>query len=102
MSGDQTPDSLRSELETVLARHNNLVTEVPGYVAAILLHEADDLCGKHGVEIKDIHEDDGVDGVYVVRFETNAALLGVSRDLDRLETLEADAAMLDDRMGGSA
>jgi len=102
MSTEQTPDSLRSELETVIARHNDLVTKVPGYVAAMLLHEADDICGKHGVEIESIDEDGGADGVYVVQFESNSALLGVCRDLDKLDRLEADVAMIDDRMGGSA
>jgi len=102
MNPEPTYDSLRTELETVIARHNDLVTETPGYVAAMLLHEADDICGKYGVKIESIDEDDGVDGVYVVQFESNAALLGVCRDLDKLDRLESDIAMIDDRAGGSA
>lgn len=103
MKGDPTPESLRSELETVLARHNELVTEVPEYVAGMLLHEADDVCAKHGVTIEKIHEDEAVEGVYIVRFDDcGAAVLGLCQDLDQWDELEADLAMIDDRVGGSA
>lgn len=102
-----TPETLRSELDDVLQRHNELVRETPGYVAAILAQHADWVRATRNVDVEAVHHpEDGPDGAFVVSFEDSTSFVfGVGPDQERLADLQAAIqaetgkrfAMLDDR-----
>lgn len=98
--GEFTYDSLRQELELVVARHNDLVVETPGYVAAMLIHEADAILAKHNVAVEAVEADGGVEGAFALRFADGAgAVLGLAQQPERASELETEYAMVDDRNG---
>lgn len=93
-SREPTYDSLQAELDQVLARHNELLTKTPGYVAAMLIQEADYRRAKHGVDL--VVREVG-DGVWCAKMGPTGAVLGVGGDPSKLDGVDVDLAMVDHR-----
>lgn len=82
-------DTFVEELELVIARHNDLFNEIPEYLIAILIHEADFIRGKHGIDL-DVEE--LLEDVYMIELGDgdSAAFLGIGEDPTVLEELDRD------------
>lgn len=82
-------DTFVEELELVIKRHNQVINDIPAYAIAILIHEADFLRGKRGIEI-DV--DEILEDVYMIELGDgdSAAFLGIGEDPSVLEELDRD------------
>lgn len=91
MTDGPTPGTLRSELDDVVQRHNELVRETPGYVAAIIAQHADWVRATHNVAVEAVHDPDaGPDGAFAVSFEDGTMFVfGVGPNKERLAALQA-------------
>ena len=86
---DPSVDTFVEELELVISRHNDLFNEIPEYLISILIHEADFIRGKRGI---DLDVDELLEDVYMIELGDgeSAAFLGIGEDPSVLKDLDRD------------
>lgn len=99
MSTDEpTPETFSTELDQVIARHNECFQQAPGFMIAILIQEAGYRAGQHGLDVELVEQ---AGDVYLFEIGESAAAFSADPDPRKLEALESDWAMVDHRaLGG--